>query len=93
MQQPQGANGQNEQPQYAPVLAPVMPLMMPYGMMPYPAAPLPAGHPQAFPHMQPHTGPPPIQQAQRRNNVVPGLTTAACCLFNYVCALACHDVS
>ena len=64
VQPPPGANGQNQQPQYAPVLAPVMPLMMPYDMMPYPAATLPAGHAQAFPHMQPPAG---ERQAPRRN--------------------------
>ena len=69
VQPPPGANGQNQQPQYAPVLAPVMPMMMPYGMMPYPAAPMPAGHAQAFPHMQPHAPAPAAQQqAPRRNN-------------------------
>ena len=46
-----------------------MPLMMPYGMMPYPAAAMLAGHAQAFPHMQPHTAAPTgLQQAPRHNN-------------------------
>ena len=75
VQPPPGANGQNQQPQYAPVLAPVMPLMMPYGMMPYPAAPMPAGHAQAFPHMQPHAAAPAGQQQQapRRHNGFAGV--------------------
>jgi len=81
VQPPPGANGQNQQPQYAPYLAPVMPLMMPYGMMPYPGPPMPmpAGHPQAFPHMQPHAGAPTgQQQPQRRNNGFAGTLKYAC---------------
>ena len=81
VQPPPGANGQSQQPQYAPYLAPVMPLMMPYGMMPYPGPPIPmpAGHPQAFPHMQPHAGAPAgQQQPQRRNNGFAGTQTSEC---------------
>ncbi|CAL8469004.1 g8545 [Coccomyxa elongata] len=35
VQPPPAENGQQQQPHYAPVLAPVVPMMMPYGMMPY----------------------------------------------------------
>ncbi|BDA42997.1 hypothetical protein COCOBI_04-0050 [Coccomyxa sp. Obi] len=35
VQPPPAENGQQQQPRYAPVLAPVVPMMMPYGMVPY----------------------------------------------------------
>jgi hypothetical protein len=40
IQPPPAADGQQQQPRYTPLLAPVVPMMMPYGMMPYTAGPM-----------------------------------------------------
>ncbi len=63
VQPPPAENGQQQQPRYAPVLAPVVPMMMPYGMMPYSTGhvhyagqqqPMPPGaQPQQQPQQQP----------------------------------------
>ena len=70
VQPPPSENGQQQQPHYAPVLAPVVPMMMPYGMMPYSAGPLHfAAQPQP-PSMPPGQHPQQQQQqAQPRMNV------------------------
>ena len=81
VQAPQGSNEQNQQPHYATVLAPMVPMMMPYGMMPYPAAPMPGAQPvqpQAFAHLPPQAASPAVQQAPRGNEAFPGAVLAAC---------------
>lgn len=74
VQPPPAENGQQQQPRYAPVLAPVVPMMMPYGMMPYSTAhihfagqqqPVPPGaHPQQ-PQQQPRLIPNFLQGAEQ----------------------------
>ena len=81
VQAPPGSNEQNQQAHYATVLAPMVPMMMPYGMMPYPAAPMPGGQPaqpQAFAHLPPQAAGPAVQQAPRGNDAFPGAAPAEC---------------
>ena len=85
VQPPPGPDGQQAQLRYAPILAPMLPMVMPYGMMPYaPPMQLQHAHMQPQPlHFPPQAAPvPPVQANNPGNNIFAGAVQGpfmSCC--------------
>lgn len=89
VQPPPGPDGQQAQPRYAHVLAPVLPMMMPYGMMPYapPAAmqfPLQQPEPMQFTAQAPPV--PPAQANNPINNIFAGVASLPVTRYSWRCS-------